>query len=54
MATPHVAGILAMLRSKDSTLSPEAAKCVILNNALENIINDVKNSSNLLLHVDCV
>ena len=53
MATPHVAGVLAIMRSKDATISPEQAKREIVTNGLENVLKDVRNSPNVLLHVDC-
>jgi cell division septation protein DedD len=51
MASPHVAGVAALVRRLDPTLTPEAVAMAIRDNALEGVITDVRGSPNLLLQV---
>ena len=54
MATPHVAGVLAALRSMDHTLCPWKLKTKLLTDALNDYVADVgEDSPNRLLHLQC-
>jgi len=54
MATPHVAAVLAKLRSDNPYMSPLMIKSKLLSSTLEDMIEDAKEESpNKLLHIEC-
>ncbi|XP_072041188.1 aqualysin-1-like [Amphiura filiformis] len=50
MATPHVAGVVALLLGADPSLTPADVTSIIINTATRDKIIDAKNSPNLLLY----
>lgn len=54
MASPHVCGVAAKIRSANPTMSVSAVAAKIVADATPNQIDDVKGSPNLMVFADCV
>ncbi|WP_411026734.1 S8 family serine peptidase [Salmonella sp. s54395] len=51
MATPHVAGVVAIHLGLNPDLTPDQVRDVLLNDATRDAVLDQKDTPNLLLHV---
>eukprot|EP00178_Gracilaria_changii_P021910 TRINITY_DN64904_c0_g1_i1.p1 TRINITY_DN64904_c0_g1~~TRINITY_DN64904_c0_g1_i1.p1 ORF type:complete len:140 (-),score=30.64 TRINITY_DN64904_c0_g1_i1:173-556(-) len=53
MASPHVCGVAAKIRSVDHSLTVEQVSQKIIADATQNVVTDVQGSPNLMVYAGC-